>query len=1283
MVVKTNSAEVSNTYVFNRKAGRSIIERRPVFSPDGESVAIIVENLVRVYSIQTGDCVRTLETEVSINELVSVQFPEDEDYNLYGCSDDGYVTTWSWEQGAVLRKTKLQIPENTKIITFNLADSNECFIIAIDEKRKLHLGTYSVKDGGLLHEYKDLKIKYHDIICVSLGWCYNDRFAAIANGTMMLFIQNLNQPHLKLELVNYNKFRILSVAAHHKESTVAITDTIGRVTIIRGNLYSYKSIAREVLHWHFLPPLAVCFSVQGNYLISGGMENVLVKWTLGNLQNKTNEKAFIPRLPGMIRYVTTNNTHIAITLSNNSVVIANAQMRVVSTILECGGLSPVCKALGAAFVYHRPLSALLMPGRTGHLQLYSTTTDKVLYNIDITAMNNIPPERQNLLPLETEVTCAAISADGSWLVTSEYRNDGINYPEEKLKFWAAQANNTSPFKLNTCVSLSHGGCNVVSLALNNKGEFCVSSGTDQKFRIWKRDSTSQQHRKKVIWGCLTACYYSSGITHFLSNPVLNNFKSGEILTPGKVEILPYMKEINRKTDVLRRIINIHKEHNFVDASVVDRYVVKDDEFAMGGVAISQDGSLIAAWFGCKLTLWDSHLCNLRTTLSHPALRPKGIHVQFGNNDAAHYLVCTTENCVAVWSLLSLTIKWMVQIKSTCLVSDPFSNKMAMVTTNNDVYVFSPHSSTPFLIQKRLLNPETGVFKQCVFGTSVGEDIRLYVMRNDSEIYCLEPEKSEEGQLEAISQRRLPPSAFHALLAHRNEDVAQNTHTHLAHTQHDALGNNAISQFLSAAPHMIPPVSLLCPLFLQHISGYKEVEEGEEDDTNMEIDPQSSDEEDTEVKSSHTPKAVQLWVPNYEEIKEKRLKKILKEPLLDLHSTSSLFVNILSWSIEEYSDQLVGYLGEHLSLTVRIEDKGDIREMIFFIKCIPRHDEWMANYLRETNFFNKEYVMLSSLFQMFRDDGLKKWRPKLLHIKEELFVFEDVTQTGYTMPNNLNTLNYEELKATVTALAKFHAQSYVFEQRKSQVLKRPYRIWEDYSEYLCEPSKGQSWRDTGMRAAIDFLKVFSEYKSKPNFTELIEQILPKLFSSAEELMKPSMKIRNVVIHRDLWSNNIFLKKLENSKMHALLIDFQTVLYSLPMLDLSSLIYFNTTKLFRNNYTKRIIDHYYHELNEELKSEDIDVQSIVDNKNKVELYEESLVFGMTQAALIVPIIAMTNERRKQYFTNPESCYKINCISRSQEFIELAKENMKYQRRVIELLDEIVERFVYPSTTANVFK
>lgn len=256
-------------------------------------------------------------------------------------------------------------------------------------------------------------------------------------------------------------------------------------------------------------------------------------------------------------------------------------------------------------------------------------------------MNQIPPERFNLIPADTEITCAAVSANGSWLVTSEYRNDGITYPEERLKFWALQLKDTTPFKLNTCVNLSHGGCNVVSIAITTKGDLCVTAGADQKIRIWKRVTTKELidkiiRKTKEAWVCVTACYYSSGIAQFLAHDILNKYKN-DTLPPERGQPIPYLRDYMRVDDIVPKIVDIHKEHFLLKKSAVNPGMRRDDGSDMGGVDISWDGSLIAAWFGCKLTLWDTHLCNLRTTLSHPALRPKGIHVRFGCKDAAHYV----------------------------------------------------------------------------------------------------------------------------------------------------------------------------------------------------------------------------------------------------------------------------------------------------------------------------------------------------------------------------------------------------------------------------------------------------------------------------------------------------------------------------------------------------------------------------------------------------------------------------------------------------------------------
>lgn len=121
----------------------------------------------------------------------------------------------------------------------------------------------------------------------------------------------------------------------------------------------------------------------------------------------------------------------------------------------------------------------------------------------------------------------------------------------------------------------------------------------------------------------------------MSHDILNNIKHHNVNTYGK-DKYPYLREV-AEDDVVIKLKNIHKENSLIDSNVLSSGMKRDDDSDMGGVAISQDGSLIAAWFGCKLTLWDSHLCNIRTTLAHPALRPKGIQVKFGSHDASHYV----------------------------------------------------------------------------------------------------------------------------------------------------------------------------------------------------------------------------------------------------------------------------------------------------------------------------------------------------------------------------------------------------------------------------------------------------------------------------------------------------------------------------------------------------------------------------------------------------------------------------------------------------------------------
>ncbi|XP_030040917.1 uncharacterized protein LOC115456143 [Manduca sexta] len=393
--------------------------------------------------------------------------------------------------------------------------------------------------------------------------------------------------------------------------------------------------------------------------------------------------------------------------------------------------------------------------------------------------------------------------------------------------------------------------------------------------------------------------------------------------------------------------------------------------------------------------------------------------------------------------------------------------------------------------------------------------------------------------------------------------------------------------------------------------------------------------------------------------------------------------VKSWHLEDFSDKIVGYLADHLKLTIEVELKGETKQLKYFVKCMPRFDKLKAQYLKELKFFKKEYVMLSSLFKEFgNSEGSRQWRPKSLLVKEEVFILQDVGEIGYVMPHHQSILSLDVLKASVEALARFHAQSITYEEIKSRELGRPYRIWEDYSDYLQEPESGIDWRDTGRNAVIDFLKVHSKFKGEPNFNRHLELVIPMLFDGAMALMKPNTEYRNVVVHRDLWTNNLFVKQ-QNNSCHVLIIDFQTVLYCAPMLDLCALIFFNTTRAGRKLYTNDMIEVYYNALANELLHANIDIADITDKDALVKSYRESVMFGITQAALIVPIIAMSSKKREEIYCNPETGMKANVVSRSEHFLGFARENTDYRNRLLDLLDEIVERYMYPNESKQNYK
>jgi NET1-associated nuclear protein 1 (U3 small nucleolar RNA-associated protein 17) len=230
------------------------------------------------------------------------------------------------------------------------------------------------------------------------------------------------------------------VVCHPEQQTVATGDINGKI-FLWSNVLSERATKTD-LHWHHMIVLTLAFSQSGTVLYSGGAECVLVKW---EIKEKTLEKSFLPRVSGGIKQISVDakRDRIALCMDDNCIQIINSSLTQLKTLQDLTQISPYDLGLNQPFpvgIRVNPKNQyLVMNGRIGHLQFFSTKSMRLLFNVDIT-MKNVVPRQRKCNHFSTEVTNVAFSSCGGWMATYECWNDRIASLDARLKFWSFLSN---------------------------------------------------------------------------------------------------------------------------------------------------------------------------------------------------------------------------------------------------------------------------------------------------------------------------------------------------------------------------------------------------------------------------------------------------------------------------------------------------------------------------------------------------------------------------------------------------------------------------------------------------------------------------------------------------------------------------------------------------------------------------------------------------------------------------------------------------------------------------
>lgn len=353
---------------------------------------------------------------------------------------------------------------------------------------------------------------------------------------------------------------------------------------------------------------------------------------------------------------------------------------------------------------------------------------------------------------------------------------------------------------------------------------------------------------------------------------------------------------------------------------------------------------------------------------------------------------------------------------------------------------------------------------------------------------------------------------------------------------------------------------------------------------------------------------------------------------------------------ESLEQKIGLLCEHciLRATIRILEEHAEKDVVkkeefsFFVKLFPRYRR-PAEFVEGLRAFEKE-VFMYNLFDKYKNYGLNliDFCTATCYLSEynRCLIFDNLFLQGFQSLDKYKTLDYNSLLTVIKALAKLHACSIIYEEKKRKELGKEYRLIHDHERDFEETfySKREGFINTkginaSIKCVVEMIDLFNHREkliSGQNFKLLANELCYKVY----DLVRPSSIYRNVASHGDLWSTNILVKYNDYGEaMECKFVDFQCGRYVPPTHDLMSVIHLTTSRRLRKRHMYEFTGIYYATLEKLVKLQGYTLKNILPFVDFMKSCEEQKLFAIIQAATYLPLILMKEDALIEHFTRTD--------------------------------------------------
>eukprot|EP00123_Amoebidium_parasiticum_P010104 comp19891_c0_seq1/m.24091 comp19891_c0_seq1/g.24091 ORF comp19891_c0_seq1/g.24091 comp19891_c0_seq1/m.24091 type:complete len:873 (-) comp19891_c0_seq1:315-2933(-) len=470
-------------------AGESLTTRPPVFTKDANFFFLCTGTQVRVHSRATGECVRKLlghtatVTGVALNPANSLQ--------VYSFGVDGTVRLWDYVDGILLRTLEVglsiqylsvlpQHPDQAMVLTESSSSVTKDGS-TIDKTRIYvrRIWLKSPKEQGI----KSVKVvRVKGTVC---GWAMEpsgSRLVVAAGRSIYLVPLVDGKPTM---CYSHPKGRLTCIAHHPTSSYVATGDVQGRITLWYG-LGEDQDMAptTQTLHWHAHPVAGLHFTGDGEYLVSGGLEAVLVVWQL-----KSHAKQFLPRLgaPIVSVVVSPDDLHYVTAHTDNALRIIN--VRTFQVERELRGLVMAGGRFGLSRVaVHPTQGTCCLPAQSSQLQMYDLLSDRHVADLAV-GPHMYVARKEGTEASTIHVDHVAYAADGQALVTGERKVSPEGRVEVRVRFWAYSPDQQRYIQ-TTCADAAHSKP-LTSVSASSREGVAASTSLDGTFKLWVFNDTKE------------------------------------------------------------------------------------------------------------------------------------------------------------------------------------------------------------------------------------------------------------------------------------------------------------------------------------------------------------------------------------------------------------------------------------------------------------------------------------------------------------------------------------------------------------------------------------------------------------------------------------------------------------------------------------------------------------------------------------------------------------------------------------------------------------------------